>query len=92
MNSILFFENLIFGDNIIEETFPGNIRKAKHFINFLRTIIEYIKLKISECIFLKITPEQFLYDFQEQTKMEKKQLKSLKFCHIRLQILFSIMS
>lgn len=37
----------VLSSDMVEEAMPGNIRKAEHFIAFLRRFIEY--LKVSPC-------------------------------------------
>jgi DNA excision repair protein ERCC-2 len=32
--------------DILQEAIPGNIRRAKHFLMFLRTLVEYVKTKL----------------------------------------------
>lgn len=36
--------NPVLPDDILEEAVPGNIRKAEHFVAFLRRFIEYLKV------------------------------------------------
>jgi len=31
---------------MVEEAMPGNIRKAEHFVAFLRRFIEYLKVSL----------------------------------------------
>jgi DNA excision repair protein ERCC-2 len=31
-------------DDILQEAIPGNIRKAEHFVAFLRRFVEYLKV------------------------------------------------
>lgn len=31
-------------DDILQEAVPGNIRKAEHFVAFLRRFVEYLKV------------------------------------------------
>lgn len=34
---------------MLDEAVPGNIRKAEHFIAFLKRFIEYLKVGCSDC-------------------------------------------
>jgi hypothetical protein len=38
---------LVLPDDLLKEAVPGNIRRAEHFVAFLRRFIEY--LKVSGC-------------------------------------------
>jgi DNA excision repair protein ERCC-2 len=35
---------LVLSDDLIQEAIPGNIRKAEHFVAFLKRFIEYLKV------------------------------------------------
>ncbi|RHZ77162.1 hypothetical protein Glove_184g94 [Diversispora epigaea] len=35
--------NLVLPDDVLKEAIPGNIRKAEHFVTFMRRFIEYLK-------------------------------------------------
>lgn len=32
-------------DDILKEAIPGNIRKAEHFVAFLKRFVEYLKVR-----------------------------------------------
>lgn len=51
--------------DILEEAVPGSIRKAEHFIAFMKKIVVYLKSHISkmESVDSK-TPLKFLHDLQ----------------------------
>lgn len=34
----------VLSDDLIQEAIPGNIRKAEHFVAFLKRFIEYLKV------------------------------------------------
>lgn len=40
-----FMANPILPDDLLKEAVPGNIRRAEHFVAFLRRFIEYLKVK-----------------------------------------------
>lgn len=44
--SIMTKNAVVFPEDILHEAVPGNIRKADHFISFLRRLIEYLKVYI----------------------------------------------
>lgn len=41
-NAIL--SNPALPEDVLEEAVPGNIRKAEHFVMFLSTLVEYLKV------------------------------------------------
>ena len=70
--------------DILEEAVPGNIRKAEHFLLFLKKIVEFLKCKMKNTSVTKETPLAFLQQFIEQTAMDKK---PLQFTYSRLNSL-----
>ncbi|CDF35006.1 unnamed protein product [Chondrus crispus] len=72
-------------EDIIEETVPGNIRKAEHFIQFLRRLVQYLRIK-------KMTgreskqeqPSSFLYELRQELQED---IRPLRFCSDRLKSL-----
>jgi DNA excision repair protein ERCC-2 len=40
-----FMANPILPDDLLKEAVPGNIRRAEHFVAFLRRFIEYLKVR-----------------------------------------------
>jgi len=39
-----FMSNPVLPDDLLKEAVPGNIRRAEHFVGFLRRFIEYLKV------------------------------------------------
>ncbi|KAF1854881.1 hypothetical protein Lal_00011163 [Lupinus albus] len=60
---------------------PGNIRRAEHFIAFLKRFIEYLKTRMKVRQVISETPPSFLAHLREHTFIEKK---PLRFCAERL--------
>jgi len=72
---------------MLDEAIPGNIRKAEHFIAFLKRFIEYLKVRLSlrgpssyqtRMRVLHVvaeTPQSFLAHLKEITFIEKRPLK-----------------
>jgi DNA excision repair protein ERCC-2 len=48
-----FMANPILPDDLLKEAVPGNIRRAEHFVAFLRRFIEYLKVR-QEILFLHV--------------------------------------
>jgi DNA excision repair protein ERCC-2 len=70
--------------DILQEAVPGNIRRAEHFVTFMKKIVEHMKVKTrggSVCI---ETPMAFLHILNEQTGLDRK---PLKFTYSRLNSL-----
>jgi DNA excision repair protein ERCC-2 len=40
-----FMANPVLPDDLLKEAVPGNIRRAEHFVAFLRRFIEYLKVR-----------------------------------------------
>ncbi|KAK5660834.1 hypothetical protein OQA88_12205 [Cercophora sp. LCS_1] len=76
-----FMSNPVLPDDLLKEAVPGNIRRAEHFVAFLRRFIEYLKTRMKVRQVISETPESFLTHLKEYTFIEKK---PLKFCAERL--------
>ncbi|CAG8544274.1 23151_t:CDS:10 [Rhizophagus irregularis] len=76
-----FMSNPVLPDDLLTEAIPGNIRKAEHFIAFLRRFIEYIKTRMRIQHVVAETPSSFLQHLRELTFIEAK---PLRFCSQRL--------
>lgn len=45
MKSVLLtMERAVLPDDLLKEAIPGNIRKAEHFVAFLKRFVEYLKV------------------------------------------------
>ncbi|KNE67702.1 hypothetical protein AMAG_19689 [Allomyces macrogynus ATCC 38327] len=71
-------------DDVLQEAVPGNIRKAEHFIAFLRRFVEYLKTRLRTQQVVAATPAAFLMHLREMTFIE---WKPLQFCAERLSSL-----
>ena len=67
--------NPIIPEDIIEEAVPGNIRKADHFLSFLKRLIEYLKAILKGMTTTSESPISFLAQLQSITLIERKPLK-----------------
>jgi DNA excision repair protein ERCC-2 len=72
---------LVLPDDILQEAVPGNIRKAEHFVAFLRRFVEYLKTRLRVLHVIAETPASFLQHVKEVTFIERK---PLRFCAERL--------
>ncbi|KZZ98013.1 DNA repair helicase RAD3 [Ascosphaera apis ARSEF 7405] len=68
-------------DDLLKETVPGNIRRAEHFIAFLKRFIEYLKTRMKVTHTISETPASFLAHLKDLTFIERK---PLRFCAERL--------
>ncbi|ORZ35249.1 transcription factor TFIIH complex subunit Rad15 [Catenaria anguillulae PL171] len=76
--------NPVLPDDVLEGAVPGNIRKAEHFVAFLRRFIEYLKTRLRVQHVVAETPASFLQHLRETTCIERK---PLQFCAERLSSL-----
>ncbi|KAG9247147.1 DNA repair helicase-like protein RAD3 [Calycina marina] len=76
-----FMSNPSLPDDLLQEAVPGNIRRAEHFITFLKRFIEYLKTRMKVRQVISETPASFLAHLKEYTFIEKK---PLRFCAERL--------
>ncbi len=49
---------------------PGNIRRAEHFMGFLRRFIEYLRQRLNVSVVETETPATFLANLQEKVAIE----------------------
>lgn len=80
----LFMSNPILPDDLLTEAIPGNIRRAEHFVAFLKRFIEYLKTRMKVLHVISETPASFLKHLKDLTYIEKK---PLQFCTERLNSL-----
>ncbi|KAL3300518.1 DNA repair helicase rad15 [Colletotrichum asianum] len=76
-----FMANPALPDDLLKEAVPGNIRRAEHFVSFLKRFIEYLKTRMKVRHTISETPPSFLAHLREYTFIEKK---PLRFCAERL--------
>ncbi|KAL4732511.1 TFIIH/NER complex ATP-dependent 5'-3' DNA helicase subunit [Fusarium chlamydosporum] len=76
-----FMANPALPEDLLKEAVPGNIRRAEHFIAFLKRFIEYLKTRMKVRQVISETPPSFLAHLREHTFIEKK---PLRFCAERL--------
>lgn len=76
-----FMANPALPDDLLKEAVPGNIRRAEHFVDFLKRFVEYLKTRMKVLHTISETPASFLQHLRELTFIEKK---PLRFCAERL--------
>ncbi|KAJ5753103.1 hypothetical protein N7520_010020 [Penicillium odoratum] len=76
-----FISNPVLPDDLLKEAVPGNIRRAEHFISFLKRFIEYLKTRMKVTHTISETPPSFLTHLKDLTYIERK---PLRFCAERL--------
>ncbi|CDO93345.1 unnamed protein product [Kluyveromyces dobzhanskii CBS 2104] len=77
-------ETPVLSNDILKEAIPGNIRRATHFISFLKRFIEYLKTRMKVLHVISETPNSFLLHLKQLTFIDKK---PLRFCSERLSLL-----
>ncbi|OCK82798.1 DNA repair helicase [Lepidopterella palustris CBS 459.81] len=80
-NEDQFMANPALPDDLLKEAVPGNIRRAEHFVAFLKRFIEYLKTRMKVLHVISETPPSFLNHLRELTFIERK---PLRFCAERL--------
>jgi len=78
--------NPVLPDDLLQEAIPGNIRRAEHFVAFLRRFVEYLKTRMRVLHVVAETPASFLQHLKDITYIERK---PLRFCAERLRMLVS---
>ncbi|KAJ8656758.1 hypothetical protein O0I10_007605 [Lichtheimia ornata] len=76
-----FMASPVLPDDLLKEAVPGNIRRAEHFVAFLRRFIEYLKTRMRVMHVVAETPVSFLQHLKDVTYIERK---PLRFCAERL--------
>eukprot|EP01038_Epipyxis_sp_PR26KG_P006525 gene6525-8966_t len=76
--------NPVLSNDILQEAVPGNIRKADHFIQFLKKIMIYFRGLLDNDSVENKTPLNFLHHMFELSSLERK---PLRFTYSRLNSL-----
>lgn len=76
--------NPVLSNDILEEAVPGNIRKAEHFVAYLKKVIVFMKSLFNGQNVENKSPLAFLHQLQTETGLERK---PLRFTYIRLNSL-----
>ena len=76
-----FMANPALPDDLLKEAVPGAIRRAEHFMTFLKRFVEYLKNRMKVLHVISETPPSFLAHLKEYTFIERK---PLRFCAERL--------
>ena len=79
-----FVETPVLPQDLLKEAIPGNIRRAEHFISFLKRLIEYLKTRMKVLHVISETPRSFLQHLKQLTFIDRK---PLRFCSERLSLL-----
>ncbi|KAJ7046773.1 hypothetical protein C8F04DRAFT_1061698 [Mycena alexandri] len=79
-----FMSNPLLPNDMLNEAVPGNIRKAEHFVAFLKRFVEYLKTRMRVLHVVAETPLSFLQHLKDITYIERR---PLRFCAERLQSL-----
>ncbi|QLQ82045.1 hypothetical protein HG537_0G02990 [Torulaspora globosa] len=77
-------ETPVLSEDLLTEAIPGNIRRAEHFVSFLKRLIEYLKTRMKVLHVISETPKSFLQHLKQLTFIDRK---PLRFCSERLSLL-----
>lgn len=83
-NDLIAFKKIEKKD--LDNIMPGNIRKADHFLAFVRRVIMYIKDQLAENELKIVHPTNFMYHLQYEQYCDQK---GLLFAHDRLNSLLN---
>ncbi|KAJ7886097.1 hypothetical protein B0H14DRAFT_3731803 [Mycena olivaceomarginata] len=70
-----FMSNPLLPDDLLTEAVPGNIRKAEHFVAFLKRFVEYLKTRMRVLHVVAETPLSFLQHLKDITYIERRPLR-----------------
>nr|CAG8465117.1 15422_t:CDS:10 [Entrophospora candida] len=70
----MYMANPVLPDDVLKEAVPGNIRKAEHFVAFMRRFIEYLKTRMRIKHVVAETPVSFLQNVRDVTFIDQKPL------------------
>lgn len=79
-----FMEQPILSEDVLKEAIPGSIRRAEHFVAFMKRFIEYMKTRMKVLHVISETPTSFLQHLKQLTFIDRK---PLRFCSERLSLL-----
>ncbi|XP_060712261.1 general transcription and DNA repair factor IIH helicase subunit XPD isoform X3 [Hemiscyllium ocellatum] len=80
----VYLANPVLPDEILQESVPGNIRTAEHFVGFMKRFVEYLKSRLRVHHVVAENPPSFLKDVFDKVCIERK---PLRFCSERLRSL-----
>ncbi|QPG74525.1 TFIIH/NER complex ATP-dependent 5'-3' DNA helicase subunit [Brettanomyces nanus] len=80
----VFTENPVLPTDVLQESIPGSIRRAEHFVSFMKRFIEYLKTRMKVLHVISETPTSFLQHLKQLTFIDRK---PLRFCSERLSML-----
>nr|QZX63210.1 DNA excision repair protein ERCC-2 [Halisarca dujardinii] len=76
--------NPVLPDQVLQEAIPGSIRRADHFIAFMKRFVEYLKTRLRVQHVVSENPAAFLHHLFQTVCIDRK---PLRFCSERLRSL-----
>ncbi|KAI9910513.1 hypothetical protein PsorP6_010632 [Peronosclerospora sorghi] len=80
----IMLANPVLPVDVLDEAIPGNIRRAEHFVAFLRRLIQYLRQRIRVRQVESETPQAFLHHLHQAISVD---VKPMMFCYTRLNSL-----
>uniref|UniRef100_A0A061RL20 DNA 5'-3' helicase n=1 Tax=Tetraselmis sp. GSL018 TaxID=582737 RepID=A0A061RL20_9CHLO len=71
-------------EDVLRETVPGHMRRAEHFLAFMKRFVQFLRMRLSVQQVETETPVSFLDSLQQSVSIDGK---TLRFCYDRLQVL-----
>lgn len=82
--SLVQMGNPVLPEAVLEEAIPGNIRKAEHFVAFMRRFVEFLRTRIKVGHVESETPQAFLHRLNQTISLDTK---PMRYCYSRLNSL-----
>lgn len=77
-------QNPVLPQDILAETVPGHMRRAEHFLAFMKRFVQYLRTRLAVQQVETETPVAFLAAIEQKVSIDAK---ALRFCYDRLQVL-----
>ena len=76
--------NPVLPEDILNAAIPGSIRRAEHFVNFMRIVLEHLQTRLATRNVESESPTTFLFKMRSSLELDAK---ALRFCYTRLSSL-----
>jgi DNA excision repair protein ERCC-2 len=80
-----YLANPVLSQDILNEAVPGSVRRAEHFVSFMKRTLTHLKKKVDQAEAITMeSPEEFLYKISNDVGIDAK---PMKFAYSRLNSL-----
>jgi len=81
VDSVEALANPVLPAQVLEDAIPGQIRRADHFVSFLKRLLDHMKRRLESRKLEQEAPTKFLHGLETEAYMDPK---PMKFCYTRL--------